>query len=119
MVYGHKPKTKKPDVVTKKAASKPAKGPDNASEKEDVPGVGHNSGVSGSRLKSFVERVERLMEEKAAIADDIKDVYAEAGASGFDKKIVRKVVSLRRMDAEKRREEQELIELYCAAIGLA
>lgn len=89
-------------------------------------GIGHNSGeeetdvggVSGKRLKSFIERIERLTEEKQGIADDIKDIYAEAKGVGFDAKILRKVVARRKMDAEKRREEDELLELYCSAIGL-
>ena len=76
-------------------------------------------GVSGERLKNFIERVERLEEEKTALADDIKDVYAEAKATGFDPKIMRKVVALRKMDTEKRREETELLDLYTSAIGMA
>src|SRR4051812_12300583 len=76
-------------------------------------------GVSGTRLKSFIERVERLEEEKAAISEDVRDVYGEAKASGFDPKIMRKIVSLRKSNLEKRREEQELLELYMAAIGMS
>jgi uncharacterized protein (UPF0335 family) len=75
-------------------------------------------GVSGQRLKAFIERVEKLEVEKAALADDVKDIYAEAKAVGFDTKTMRKVIRLRKMDAEKRREEDELLELYKAAIGL-
>ncbi len=78
-----------------------------------------NSGeVSGSRLKSFIERVERLEEEKKALAEDIRDVYSEAKATGFEPKIMRKIVSLRKANLEKRREEQELLELYMSAIGM-
>ncbi len=96
---------------------------DDKAKKPELPGVGHNSeaadvgGVSGTRLKSFIERVERLEEEKRAIAEDVKDVYGEAKATGFDPKIMRKIVSLRKMNLEKRREEQELLELYMSAIG--
>ncbi len=75
-------------------------------------------GVAGKRLKAFIERVERLEEEKAALAEDIKDVYAEAKATGFDTKTLRKVIKLKNMDVEKRREEEELLELYKAAIGM-
>lgn len=75
-------------------------------------------GVSGQRLKSFVERVERLEEEKSAIAEDIKEVYGEAKATGFDVKIIRRVIKLRKMELDKRREEDELLELYKAAIGM-
>lgn len=74
--------------------------------------------VSGQRLKSFIERVERLEEEKKALGEDIRDVYSEAKATGFEPKIMRKIVSLRKANLEKRREEQELLELYMAAIGM-
>lgn len=75
-------------------------------------------GVAGKRLKSFIERVERLEEEKAGTAEDIKEVYAEAKGVGFDPKIIRKVIRERKMDAEKRREEYELMDLYKSAIGM-
>jgi len=74
--------------------------------------------VSGNRLKSFIERVERLEEEKKALAEDIRDVYGEAKSSGFEPKIMRKIVSLRKANLEKRREEQELLDLYMAALGM-
>ena len=74
--------------------------------------------VSGARLKSFIERVERLEEEKKVIGEDIKDVYGEAKATGFDAKILRKIVTLRKANLEKRREEQELLDLYMCAIGM-
>lgn len=81
-------------------------------------GIGHNSQqVTGARIKAFIERVERMEEEKKAIAEDIKDVYAEAKATGFEPKILRKIVRMRKQSVEKRREEQELTDLYCAAIG--
>ncbi|MDD9901147.1 MAG: DUF2312 domain-containing protein [Alphaproteobacteria bacterium] len=76
-------------------------------------------GVSGARLKSFIERVERLEEEKKAIAEDVRDVYGEAKAVGFEPKIMRKIVSLRKTNLEKRREEAELLDLYMSAIGMA
>lgn len=76
------------------------------------------SGVSGKRLQAFFDRIERLEEEKAALAEDIKDIYAEAKAVGFDVKIMRRIMRLRKMDVEKRREENELLELYMAAIGM-
>ncbi len=75
-------------------------------------------GVSGQRLKAFIERIERLEEEKAALADDVKDIFAESKAVGFDVKIMRKVIRLRKMDKEKRQEEEQLLELYKSAIGL-
>ncbi len=86
----------------------------------ETPGPGHNSGqVSGQRIKSFIERVERLESAKKDLADDIKDVYAESKGAGFEPKIIRKIVGLRRMNLEKRREEQELMDLYLAAIGMS
>ena len=75
-------------------------------------------GVSGQRLKSYLDRIERLEEEKSGIADDIKDIYADAKGTGFDVKTMRKLVRLRKMDAEKRREESELLELYKSAVGM-
>lgn len=77
---------------------------------------GHNS--ANERLKSFVERLERLEEEKKGLSDDIREVMAEAKGVGFDTKILRKVVSARKMDTEKRREEEELFETYMAALGI-
>lgn len=75
-------------------------------------------GIAGERLKSFIERVERLEAEKKILAEDIKEVYAEAKTTGFEPKILRKIVSLRRVEREKRREESELLDLYMAAIGM-
>lgn len=76
-------------------------------------------GITGERLKSYIERIERLETEKAELAEDIKEVYGEAKAMGFDTKTMRKVVSLRKLDIEKRREQDELLELYKSAIGMA
>jgi uncharacterized protein (UPF0335 family) len=73
--------------------------------------------LDGGHLKSFIERIERLEEEKKAIADDIKDVYAEAKGQGYDVKIMRKIISLRKLDANKRREEEEILDLYLSALG--
>ena len=75
--------------------------------------------VSGARLKSFLERIERLEEEKKALSEDIRDIYSEAKATGFEPKIMRKIVSLRKTNLEKRREEQELLALYMSAIGMS
>lgn len=74
-------------------------------------------GVSGDRLKSFIQRIERLEEEKKAIAEDIKEVFGEAKAVGFDPKIMRKVIKIRKMDFEARQEEEHLTDIYLAAIG--
>ena len=69
------------------------------------------------KLKSLVERIERLEEDKAGVAADLKEVYAEAKGEGFDTKILRKVIRLRKADTAKRQEEEALIELYVSAIG--
>ena len=69
------------------------------------------------RLKSFIERIERLEEDKAAVANDMKEVFAEAKGEGFDVKILRKVIRLRKQDKVKRQEEEALIDLYLSAIG--
>lgn len=89
-------------------SSKPA----NDAETRDV------ENVSGQRLKSYLDRIDRLEEEKKGLADDIKDIYAEAKGVGYDTKTIRKLVKLRRMETEKRREEEELLELYKSAVGL-
>lgn len=75
-------------------------------------------GVAGKRLRSFLERIERLEEEKKGLAEDMKEVMAEAKGVGFDVKIMRRILKLRKMEPEKRREEDELLELYMAAIGM-
>lgn len=73
--------------------------------------------INNNQLASIVDRIEALESDKAEIANDIKDVYAEAKGNGYDVKILRKVVALRRQDAAKRSEEQTLIELYMNALG--
>lgn len=78
----------------------------------------NNGEFSGQRIKSFVERVQRLEEEKKSIAEDITDVYSEIKALGFDAKIIRKIVAKLKISPEKRREENELLDLYMSAIGL-
>jgi uncharacterized protein (UPF0335 family) len=75
--------------------------------------------VAPDLLKSFVERIERLEEEKASIAGDVKEVYAEAKAQGFDTKVLRKVVAWRKRDAAERREEEEIMDLYLQALGMS
>jgi len=69
-------------------------------------------------LKAFVERVERLEEEKKAISDDIRDVYAEARTNGFDIKALRAIVRLRKQDADERREQETILETYMLALGM-
>jgi uncharacterized protein (UPF0335 family) len=69
-------------------------------------------------LKAFVERVERLEEEKKTISDDIRDVYAEAKANGFDVKALRAIVRLRKQDVDERREQEAILETYMHALGM-
>jgi uncharacterized protein (UPF0335 family) len=79
--------------------------------------VGHNS-VAGDQLRLIIERVEKLEDEKQDIMEFIKSVYGEAKAVGFDTKIIRKLVALRKKDEDTRREEATLLDLYASAIGL-
>lgn len=74
--------------------------------------------VAKDQLKSIIERIERLETEKNAIADDIKDVYAEAKANGFDAKTLRKVVSLRKIETSERQEQEAMLDLYLSALGM-
>jgi len=80
-----------------------------------MPDVG---GVAVERLKSFIERVERLEEEKRGLSGDIKEVYAEAKGSGFEPKIMRQIINLRRMDKADVDEEESLLDLYKRALGM-
>ncbi|MDO6965279.1 DUF2312 domain-containing protein [Rhizobium alvei] len=75
-------------------------------------------GVARDQLKSFIERIERLEEEKKTIADDIKDVYAEAKGTGFDTKILKKVISIRKQDKDERMEQEAILETYLMALGM-
>jgi uncharacterized protein (UPF0335 family) len=74
--------------------------------------------VAADQLKAFIERIERLEEEKAGISSEIKDVYAEAKGNGFDTKVLRKIVSLRKRDHSERMEEEAILELYMNALGM-
>jgi uncharacterized protein (UPF0335 family) len=76
------------------------------------------AGITGEQLKSFIERIERLEEEKKALSDDIREVFAEAKGNGFDTKIMRQIIRLRKMDASDRAEQEELLDLYKNAIGM-
>ena len=71
------------------------------------------------QLKSIIERIERLEEEKAALANDIKEVYAEAKGTGFDTKAIRKIISIRKKDSTEREEEDAILQLYMSALGMA
>lgn len=73
---------------------------------------------TAAQLKAFIERIERLEEEKRAIAEDIKEVYSEAKSNGFDAKILRMIVSIRKKDAAERQEEDTILETYMNALGM-
>lgn len=75
--------------------------------------------VAQDQLRAFIERIERLEEEKTAIAGDIKEVYAEAKGNGFDTKVLRKIISIRKQDHNERMEQEALLELYLTALGMA
>ncbi len=75
--------------------------------------------IARDQLRSIVERIERLEEEKKTIADDIKEVYAEAKGNGFDVKTLRQVVRLRKQDREEREEQEAMLDLYLHALGMA
>lgn len=87
-------------------------------------GIGHNSGADASgvardQLRAFVERIERLEEEKKTIADDIKDVYGEAKGTGFDTKALREIIRIRKQDRDERAEQLAILETYLFALGMA
>jgi uncharacterized protein (UPF0335 family) len=75
-------------------------------------------GVSGERLRSFVERIERLEDEKRALAEDIREVYSEAKGTGFDVKVLRQIISLRRMDSSDRDEMEAVLDTYKRALEM-
>ena len=75
-------------------------------------------GIAAERLEVFIQRIERMEEEKAAIATDIKEIYAEAKGAGFDTKTIRQIVRLRKMDPQERQEQEALLDIYKAALGM-
>lgn len=84
--------------------------------------IGHNSnfygGMSAEHLKQYIERVERLEEEKKNVAEDIKEVYNEAKGNGFDAKTMRAIIKLRKMEANDRDEQEHLLDIYKRALGM-
>ena len=85
-----------------------------AAEQEEQP----STRFAKDQLKAIIERIEKLEEKKKATADDIRDVYAEAKGNGFDTKALRKIVQLRKMDSDERREAEEILETYLHALGM-
>jgi uncharacterized protein (UPF0335 family) len=84
---------------------------------EETPGAGHNS-LSPSQLLSYVEKIEKLVEDRKAVNEDIKTVLEDADNSGYDRKTIREVVKLRAMDPDERQERQELLDIYLRALGM-
>ena len=80
-----------------------------------MPDVG---GIPGAQLKSFIERIERLEEEKRALGEDIKEVYAEAKGTGFEPKIMRQILKIRKMDKDEHDEQESLLDIYKRALGM-
>ena len=75
--------------------------------------------VAQDQIRAFIERIERMEEEKRAIADDIKEIYAEAKGNGFDTKVLRQIIRIRKQDASERAEQEALLELYMTALGMS
>ena len=75
-------------------------------------------GIAADRLRTLIERIERLEEEKRALADDIKEVFAEAKGTGFDTKVMRQVIRLRKMESADRQEQEAMLDLYLGALGM-
>lgn len=88
-------------------------------ETPDIEGGDNARTIAAGQLRALIERIERLAEEKQTIADDIKDVYAEAKGTGFDTKAIRELVKLRNQDAAERQEHEAIVELYKASLGMA
>jgi uncharacterized protein (UPF0335 family) len=86
---------------------------------DDASSIEVLNGTAQTQLKTIIERIERLEEDKAAVMGDLKEVYGEAKGNGFDVKIIRKVVRLRKQDRAKRQEEEAILDLYLSAIGEA
>src|SRR6478672_10692011 len=80
-----------------------------------MPDVG---GIAGEQLRSFIERIERLEEERKTLAEDIKEVFAEAKGNGFDTKIIREIIKIRRMDEDDLDEQETLLDIYKRALGM-
>jgi uncharacterized protein (UPF0335 family) len=86
---------------------------------KEITGVGHNSAVNAGEIRAFVERIERMNEEITARNQDKKEIFAEAKGSGYDPKILKKVVALRAQDRDKRIEEETILDLYLSALGMS
>lgn len=79
----------------------------------------NSDSVAQDQIRAFIERIERMEEEKKAIADDIKEIYAEAKGNGFDTKVLRQVIRIRKLDHAERMEQEAILELYMTALGMS
>lgn len=84
----------------------------------DAPGAGHNSGVAADRLRGIVDRIERLNEETKALAEDRKDIFTEAKSAGFDVKVLRQLIAIRKKEAAEVEEQETLLDVYRRALGM-
>ncbi|MEM6381120.1 MAG: DUF2312 domain-containing protein [Pseudomonadota bacterium] len=101
-----------------KPTPKPTPKAETPPEPKPQPETVNRGGVAGGKIRAFVERIERLEDEKKGIAEDIKDVYAEAKSDGFDTKVLRKLVGIRKQDPAERQEEESLLDIYMHALGM-
>lgn len=86
---------------------------------EEAPGPGHNEpGIAKERLRSFVERIERLEEESRGVRSDIRDIYTLAKSAGFDAKVLRQLIRIRRLEANEVEEQEQLLDVYRRALGM-
>jgi uncharacterized protein (UPF0335 family) len=118
-VLNKKPKTEEPAAEsTEPGIGHNSDGAEETQEKPKTKTGGDTMGITGDQLKSYIERIEKLEEEKANIGADIREVYSEAKANGFDTKVMRQLVRLRKMDQQDRAEQEELLHVYKTAIGM-
>jgi uncharacterized protein (UPF0335 family) len=78
----------------------------------------NHGGIAGEQLRQYIQKIEKLESEKADIADNIRDAYAEAKANGFDAKVIREIIKIRKMDSNERAEKSELLDIYMHALGM-
>lgn len=109
--------TKKPNVTTFPGGRTKATS-DGQERPNDMPGVETSQTVAAGELRAFIERVERLEEEKKMISDDIKEVFAEMKGTGFDTKAVKTLIKLRKQDQAERQEAEAILDLYMTALGM-
>lgn len=95
-----------------------ARGGDGRPLRGDDNQISSTDSVAQDQLRAFIERIERMEEEKKAIADDIREIYAEAKGNGFDVKVLRQVIRIRKQDHAERMEQEALLDLYMAALGM-